>query len=321
MIQSRNRQDKAGEKYDLVAGNENRGLYQETITGPSYCDMKTRFGVDGYMSEVDCLDPSREFSDYDSDDSVKDKTYEPHKDLSDASHVSDSPVKVFSIPRSMKVKRKLSFSKESPQKYAKMANHDVSLITLDDLLGPKNRYRSETPVLNEKSQEPDPSFVPTSLQLTPVVYSSVETFNESLLFEIQSSPTFEHSSNTNRIIVQEQTSSSQNKNDHPENKNLIDSDHTTGLSTIPRFDDTSSHDDNILNSYEVMIADTNGNIYLPVDKQIINNADMELIDTAMPSKFNSKKKIKNVTKWKRVATKIARLKGSPYHSSVAKKKT
>ncbi|XP_045506945.1 uncharacterized protein LOC123703104 [Colias croceus] len=77
--------------------------------------------------------------------------------------------------------------------------------------------------------------------------------------------------------------------------------------------------EDIVNSNRIMVADKNGNVYIPDDRQIRNNENIQQIVTAVPSKSNTRKKVKNVTKWKRVAAKIARLKGSPYHSTVAKK--
>ncbi|CAG4992802.1 unnamed protein product [Parnassius apollo] len=107
--QSRSDQAKASQGGDLMAEKKTRDLYEDTRAGPSYCDKMIGHAVDARIFESACLD-------YDSDDSVKDKTYEPHKDILDDSYVSDSPEKVFVISRSLKVKRKLSFSEESPQR-------------------------------------------------------------------------------------------------------------------------------------------------------------------------------------------------------------
>ncbi|CAG5042412.1 unnamed protein product [Parnassius apollo] len=127
------------------------------------------------------------------------------------------------------------------------------------------------------------------------------------------------------IIVQERVSTSANNNNYLRNCNLTDRDPTTGFLTLPIFDESIISDDtmneNIINSNGVMVADMNVNIDIPVDREIINNEDIQQIGTVALSKSSTRKEVKNVTKWKRVATKIARLKGSPYHSTVAKKRT
>ncbi|CAG4992799.1 unnamed protein product [Parnassius apollo] len=147
--QSRSDQAKASQGGDLMAEKKTRDLYEDTRAGPSYCDKMIGHAVDARIFESACLD-------YDSDDSVKDKTYEPHKDILDDSYVSDSPEKVFVISRSLKVKRKLSFSEESPQRQSKMANNeDNNLITLENLLGPRKERMSATLVFCESSKEHD----------------------------------------------------------------------------------------------------------------------------------------------------------------------
>ncbi|XP_045506225.1 uncharacterized protein LOC123702492 isoform X2 [Colias croceus] len=268
-------------------------------------------------------DPGQEFSDYDSDDSVKDKTYEPHEDLSDGSYVSGSPEKVLALSTYLKVKRKLSFSEKSPERQAKVRNNeDINLITLDDLLSPRKNIISATSVFNESPKENDRCFAATAQQTILSVYPSVNNLNESSLFDQDSSKS---TNSNNMMLIQVRASTSAYKNDHIENRNLTDRDHTTGFLIVPHFDesvnisDTTMNED-IVNSNRIMVADKNGNVYIPDDRQIRNNENIQQIGTAVPSKSNTRKKVKNVTKWKRVAAKIARLKGSPYHSTVAKKK-
>lgn len=127
------------------------------------------------------------------------------------------------------------------------------------------------------------------------------------------------------MLIQVRASTSANKNDHIENRNLTDRDHTTGFFIVPHFDESVNISDTTVNAMNedavtsngIMDADMIGNVYIP---EIRNNEDIQQIVTAVLSKSNTRKKVKNVTKWKRVAAKIARLKGSLYHSTVAKKK-
>lgn len=70
---------------------------------------------------------------------------------------------------------------------------------------------------------------------------------------------------------------------------------------------------------QVMVIDINGTIYLNNESVLDDNTNIQQSDeTHLQDK--SRKRLKHVDKWKRVISKVARLKGSPYHSTVAKKK-
>lgn len=65
--------------------------------------------------------------------------------------------------------------------------------------------------------------------------------------------------------------------------------------------------------------DNNGTIYLLNEIFSDDNTNIQQSDGAL-LQVKSKKRLKQVDKWKEVASKIARLKGSPYRSTVAKNK-
>ncbi|CAG4940247.1 unnamed protein product [Parnassius apollo] len=179
---------------------------------------------------------------------------------------------------------------------------------------------SATSVFCESSKEHDRFSATMTRKIIPTVYFSIDNLNKSSLFD-QCTPKLANPNNM--IMVQEPVSTSANKNNYLGNCNLKDRDPTKGFLTLPIFDESIIFDatmnENIINSNGVMVADMNGNIDVPVDREIINNEEIKQIGTAALSKSNTRKKVKNVTKWKRVAAKIARLKVSPYHSTVAKK--
>uniref|UniRef100_A0A2A4JFC9 Uncharacterized protein n=1 Tax=Heliothis virescens TaxID=7102 RepID=A0A2A4JFC9_HELVI len=74
--------------------------------------------------------------------------------------------------------------------------------------------------------------------------------------------------------------------------------------------------ENIRHHGPVMVVDMNGTIYLQNEIDSDDNPTQQPGGTLLQGK--SRKRLKNVDKWKKVASKAARLKGSPYHSTVAK---
>lgn len=74
-----------------------------------------------------------------------------------------------------------------------------------------------------------------------------------------------------------------------------------------------------------MVVDIHGTVYLPnetPEKMPMVNENIEDIQRAHGSLSipKTRKKLKNPSNWKRRASKTARLKGSPYRSTVTKKK-
>lgn len=82
-----------------------------------------------FMFQLIFSDPEEKILDYDSDDSVKDKTYDASKNFSHDDN-SDSPDHDILLSRKNLVKRQLLTPNNSPQKHA----IDDDLITLSDLM-------------------------------------------------------------------------------------------------------------------------------------------------------------------------------------------
>ncbi|CAH0397337.1 unnamed protein product [Chilo suppressalis] len=235
--------------------------------------------------------------DYDSDDSVKDKTYDPSKDCSDDdSYISNSPE--HDIPQSRRnlVKKNLF----TPDKSLQNQINNNDLITLDDLLNTTEKY-----------QEPGTSFdisgFDNQIKMAQQIVS-MDSSEDVINNTCQKYP--------NNVIDNTQTSIYYNE-PIPSATNNIHEDNCEfalcrTVSAIPL--DEERH--NIKNN--IMVVDMNGNIYIQ-NEIITDNINMQQSHRT-PLKVNCRKKQKQVDKWKRVVSKVARLKGSPYHSTVAKKK-
>lgn len=216
---------------------------------------------------------------YDSDDSVKDKTYDPSKDFSDDDS-SDSPDHDILLSRKNLVKRQLFTPNNLPQKHA----IDDDLITLSDLNVNSEDYQeprtSNYDIIEFNNQ------IEIAEQIVPMDFSQ----------DIINNTCEEYPNNVN-------------------NDTLSTMNDRIPLATI---NIPLENCENIRHHGPIMVVDMNGTIYLQNEIVSDDNTTQQPGGTLLQVK--SRKRLKNVDKWKKVVSKVARLKGSPYHSTVAKKK-
>lgn len=268
----------------------------------------------------------KQYGDYDSDDSVKDKDFVPDYDSS-CSHISGSSDSSVRKRKIAQVKRRIL----SPVKSRK--EDDQELITLENLLGTTENAGNymltdknvnfwdhdscETTVNSHKLQ-------PTSEILTVAMIHHCDTPGISA-----GSQKTGQNVNRNRKI-----SRGNNREIMLDISDLNDIRHyddpvVTNTVTSEKIQETMiiNQDNDMLEKQSgrndggsggnIMTVTEDGTIFLPHD-------DPGTSGTCDPinhhqAKEKTRKRSINVLKWKRVSAKNARAKGSPYHSSVAKK--
>lgn len=224
---------------------------------------------------------------------MKDKTYDPSKDFSDDdSYISNSPEHDISQNRINQVKKTLFTQNKLPEPLA--VNKD--LITLDDLV-----------IDMEKCNEPDVSF--NIFRLDNQMELPVQTIPNEISDDVINITSFQFSNQDINIptkICNEPVPSTSN--------DIRVENYESSLCDNP----TNEAGHTIRNT--IMVIDINGTIYLPTEDISANGINIQQSD-GTPLLIKSKKRLKNIENWKRVASKNARLKGSPYHSTVARKKS
>ncbi|KAJ8721081.1 hypothetical protein PYW08_006846 [Mythimna loreyi] len=308
LFEKRRRLSKVREKVIQARGGkpfgdiENKLPHEEEGTKNTACVSKKS----NIAHDIDMNDGEEDIFDYGSDDSVKDKDYEPDiENDSSCSEISDSaqfrllkmsqdqvkrrlfppdnycPEACKHEPCNAPVSIHLSSQNKNTTNYQGNAENTSDLITVEDLIGPQN--------LSSKNIDSVPDF-------DQCAYSPLKKKTCLERPEIHINETGELSDDSDTPCTDKTIflPSKQEGSKALVCYKKIDKNVTMSPTLTP-------------DHYPIMVVDLNGVVYL--------NQVQGLSETQ-----NVKKKIADPTKWKRNSTKIARLKGSPYHSTVAKKK-